>query len=463
MLRIIFLIALLSGCASKRDYLGNGKKLFENGMYSEALKEFELGVKTEPNNVDLVIGLRKAQDKIYEVELLKIRDTRAAGDPYKAIEKVREIDAKMKGWNIQTNISGSQFRKSELDRIMADIKRLLADDLRQGKILKAHQELKKNQDILGPLDSYQSFEGEIIQGGKEKCQSMQGDYKFFNIFISKYCEYFSVQHQTVISIEDELYDVTKVKLVVDGKEVMFYNFLVGSRLFHPQAKTKLRSESNVSFKYNEKKSTQKKIHSYPGEEAYTAYESQKYWVDEPYYSPVVRCNYQVVPASCYTENVRSVRQVAKYKDVKVRKHRKVTKTYDYKVDVIDQSLKLSGSSLLHMAGKKIRIPHDMTESHSDYGHNHNYSDMQLYPKKIILKNQLDWQRSMIARVAGSLRTEVELRWVHNYCRKEGDSKLQGEYMMRCAFVAADSNPFLNEWSTNFTGLPYPEMKKLLKI
>src|SRR5690606_23383833 len=270
-------ILISSGCASKRDYLGNGKKLFENGMYTEALKEFELGTKSEPSNVDILIGLRKTQDKIYETELVKVRDARAAGDPYKAIEKIREIDNKMKNWNIQSSINGSQFRKNELDRILGDLRNLLNEELEKGHVLKVHKALKSFQDVLGPLDSYIEFENAIIAKGRQKCENLKGDYKFFNIFVSKYCEYFAVKHDVLISVEDQLYSVGNVKLVVDGKDFTFHNFLTGSKLYHPNGSTTLRTDSKVSIHYDEKKSTQKRSHSYVGEEAYTAYDQQKYW------------------------------------------------------------------------------------------------------------------------------------------------------------------------------------------
>ena len=464
MFRVFLVFAVvLQGCASKRDYLGNGKKLFDNGMYTEALKEFELGTKKEPNNVDILIGLRKTQDKIYENELVKVRDTRAAGDPFKAIEKIRLIDKKMADWNIQSSINGSQFRKNELDRILSDLRKTLSDELEQGHILKVHQTLKSFQDVFGSLDSYQAYENEILSKGKEKCEQLKGNYKFFNIFISKYCEYFSVKHDVQIRLEDELYSVSDVKLLVDGKDITLTNYLGNSKLYHPNGKNILRSSGKVKINYSEKKSVQKKSHSYVGEEGYTAYEQQKYWVDEPYFVPEVKCNYSVVPASCYTKNVRYVKQVAKYKEVKVRKHRKVNKTHNYNVDQVEQFLRLKGESILKIGKLSVKMPHDFKESHVDTGHNINRNDIQLYPKKMVLRDVEDWKKNIIDRVGGHYRNEVEMRWILKYCRKEGDITQQGENMMRCAYIAAENNKFLNDWSLNFSGISYPEMKKLLKI
>src|SRR5690606_40553691 len=99
-----------------------------------------------------------------------------------------------------------------------------------------------------------------------------------------------------------------------------------------------------------------------------------------------------------------------------------------------------------------KMAHDFKENYSDIGHNINRSDIQLYPKKMVLKDVEDWRRNIINRVGFHYRNEIETRWILRYCRKEGDFKQQSENMMRCAYIAADNNPFLNEWSSNFSGL-----------
>lgn len=462
-MRLIILSLLLASCASTRNYHENGKKYYESGMYHKAMEEYQLGLKLKPADPDLNIGLKKSQDKIYEIELLKVRDTRIGGDPLTALNKIRELDQKMTKWNIHSDVNGSEFRKTEIEKLLVNLKSYLMSDLDKGFVLKTHKVFTSYKDLLGPLDGYQPFENEIIQKGKEKCLKITVDQKFYNLFTSKYCEYFGENHNIVINVDDQLYSFDNATFVIDNTRMPASNYIANTRLYNPNGRNKIKSLSNIKFKYDERKSTPTKVKDYQDTESYWDTETETYWVNESYRTMEMQCNYLNTYNPCQMVNVTKTRTVPRYRDKKVRKTRRVSKTYSYKVNQVNQSLVLYGQSEIYIGGQKVIINHNISDFYSDYEHNESSSLKGLSPKSLALREVVSWKNTLIQRVLSDLNYQVQANWRSQYCKKTGDLKMQGEYMMRCALIAPDSDPFLNEWSQNFSGLAYSEMKTLLKI
>lgn len=462
MKNLIFVL-LLFACATKRDYLDNGRKYYDSGMYHKAMEEFQLGLKVNPANADLNIGLKRSQDKIYEVELLKVRDSRLAGDPLTALQKIRELDKNMREWNLNTDINGSEFRKTELEKLLLHLKGYLASDLEKGFVLKTHKTLTSFRDVLGPIDGYQAYENEIITKGKEKCTQIIIDQKFYNIFTSKYCEYFGEGHSIVISTDEELYKFDGASYVIDNIKMPGVNYISSSRLYHSNGKQGISSKTKLQFNYTEKSSNPSKTTNYTDQESYWTTERETYWVNEIYYAQEMKCNYLNTYNPCQMINAKKTRTVPKFRDKKVKKYRDVNKSYTFKVRQVDQNLRLTGQTEMTIDGKKIIVNHNFYETYSDYEHNESSSLKGLRPKNLSLKDVQNWKSSLVQRVTSDLNYQVHNHWKAKYCKKSGSPVDQGEFMMRCALVASDNEPFLNEWSQNFSGLAYKEIKELLKI
>ena len=458
-LRIFFFVILVS-CSTTRDYLGNGKKYYDNELYYKALEELSLGVKKDPNNPDLNIALKKTQDKVFELELLKVRDTREAGDPLKALEQVREVDRKMDKWNITTNINGSKFRKAEVNRLFFNFKSYVDSFIDKNQILKAHVLLKSYSDILSSLDSYNTLMGDIRSKGQEKCELLKkNQMPFFNKFIANYCDFFGQAHNIKYDVSEYKYNFKRAFV---NNEIS-YNYLENSPLVSVNSPNYLSSTSNVDFDYKEIKTNPKKSVNYTDRESYWDNVTKTTWVTEYYWTTELVCNYLNKWNPCQNKKVKKSRVVPRYRKERVKKYRRVNKTYTYRVENIEQISTLKGMSTIYIKGNAWqKIKHNHRTIHSDYGHDKSFSKAGVKPKNLRLKDKKTLEQDLIYKMGKDIRAWLENRWSQEYCVKKGNLMLQGEFVMRCSLVD-EKHKEVKAWSVNFTGLSFIEVKKILNL
>lgn len=459
LVKLVILI-LLTGCSTSRDYFGNGKKYYENGLYYKALEELTLGVKKDPNNPDLNIALKKTQDKVFELELLKVRDTREAGDPLKALAQVREVDKKMEKWNIKTDIDGSRFRKAEVSRLFFSFNSYINSFLDKNQILKAHALLISYSDILSPLQSYNTLMETIRKKGQQKCDQLkENPSPFFNKFISNYCDFFGVPHNLKYSVDDYKYNFKISK--INGE--IGSNYLDNSPIFSVNSPNYIESDTSIKFHYAEEKTNAKKSVDYRDRESYWATEVKTTWITEYYWTTQLECNYLNKLNPCQNKKVQKTRVVPKYHNIRVKKYRSINKTYTYTILNVLQEMQMDGLSKIFLNGKKYHVlKHHHKETYSDYGHNNTFSKANIRPKQLHLKKQSELMEILVKKIGLDIKDWFEKRWIQKYCVAKGEPILQREYVMRCSLLN-DKYKEVDSWSLNYTGLTFVTVKKILRL
>lgn len=463
MMKILFLIIILNSCASHKSFLENSNKYYQNELYNESLIELQKGLKKYPNNPDLKIALRKSQDKIYENQLLKIRDTREAGDPLSALNQVRIADKKMEKWKIDTNINGSSFRRKELEKLFYEFKKILDSDIQKGFILKSHTQLLADKDILGFLSSYKRYEKEIISKGKKKCISLSQENNgiFYNNFIKQYCDYFQTGIDLKTDISSQLYNVQQNIINLNNEKINYYNF-INNKLHNSKSKKIIFAISKLKSNYSQKESKLNKSKNYSVRESYWTTESKSYLVPQKYWANELVCNYLNKLNPCQNKRVQKSRLVTRYKKVKVKKYRTKYKTYNYSVKEYKQTMIISGQTLLSIDGKKILIPIDLIKFHKDQTHNNKYSKASVSPDPLTLKDPILWEKDLLKDINQIIGKQVNYYWKTKHCINSANSFQNNENFSRCSLII-DDHSFLDQWSKNFSGLYFKELKKLLKL
>lgn len=460
LLNIIPILFLVS-CSTTVPYLENGEKLYNNNMYHEALKVLNEGNKVNPNDVDIQIALKKAQDKVYELELLKIRDKRLSGDIFSALNMVREVDKKMTEWNIKSNLDGSQFRKQEISKLLSDMQKIIDISVNKGHIVKAHLELIKFKDILYSLDSFTEYENSIIKEGKNKCKTLQGDNDIYNIFVKRYCAYFNEKYEPEINLNAHKYNIGLIQVSDNtGVEYATYNILSDSNLYSANGENHLNIISKISFNYSENKSVINKNKSYTVDEPYWTTENETYWINEPYWTTEMKCTYTGTSQPCRNVRVQKTRTVPRSRPVKVKKYKEVKKNISYEADRITQFLLLSGRTELHINSNKVLITHKEQDSYFDDYHDFEDSRADIRPDNLIKKNVFEWKETLKNKVLLRVKEEVLFRLENTTCVESGNKKDYQNNVIKCGWLNKSSD-FLENWSQKELGLDYKTVKEQL--
>lgn len=459
----LFFLIIITSCASNYNYLENGNKFFNNEMYQKALNQYSLGLKKDPSNVDYQIKIQKTREKLYEKELIKVRNERLKGNVLSAIKQVRLINQKTQDWNIKTNYDGSSFQNNEIKQLFFEYKKQYNKDFNNKFYLKIFNELNKVQDVFHSLSSYQQYKKEMFDLGKMKCNNLQNKAKqLFQIFVEKYCSYFGIESMSKTSLKNYLYNFKGLKVLTPkGKFTKDAEFNK-HKLFDNESPNNLFAISNVQFSYSNKSYKEKRKKDYFERESFWDYENKTYFVNEPYWTTEMQCNYSNQYNPCRSVRVQKYRMATRQKRVKVKKYKNVSKTFHYEIGVLEENLFLTGVSKLYMNNKQINIRHDYKERYKDEYHNHTHRQTNIEPDRLIQKDINEWQNTLIEeKIITKLHNEIEYHWKIKYCKSDSLDTITKNNIIKCSVVLKD-HPFLNTWSLSFSGLNYSDMSKILE-
>ena len=427
-------LMMIAGCANLVD---KGDKLYEEGMYQEAVAFYEKALLKNPNDVEAAMGLNKARNMIIDRGLIEVRMLRLGSNHAGATQKLESILRNQKAWNIQMQ-GAVAITQAEETRHAEKWLRKEAEILSQSPLpdkfrwfTYSYAYLIANARLESEIERYQPRLREL---GQEQCHSMVHDVSgqrfYMHDFVKKYCVAWG----------------TDVSLTVDNVDQSRYQGL------NTTQRVRFRTSDNAGQQTVLQGRLARLEDQFKDSLWYTSVGASLLAID-------------VTGDVKYKRTTRRITRSVKYKTNKQVKLangttevREVEKTYKYPVNEYNEKYNVR---IVYKGNVKSKLlDHELvkSESHRTEGHNTTFKPAKVSARRARF---MDIDKKFVGALENAhhqILEKLNTLWVASYC-EQGLGNHQGEYILRCGKAVPD-NAYVNSWLTQKFGVDYEAMAQM---
>jgi|GEM_PF-4008882 len=135
----------LAGCTSLND---KAEKLMQEKSYEDAERIYQQILRQHPQDVDAIVGLKRAREGAISSELLLVRRDRLSGNSSQAFEQLKSILERLQVWQIFPTGAVAFTQNEEIDYAVRNLSQQTGELLSQNHPLKAAYLLDRYQDFF---------------------------------------------------------------------------------------------------------------------------------------------------------------------------------------------------------------------------------------------------------------------------------------------------------------------------
>ena len=135
----------LVGCTSLNE---KAEKLMHEKSYEDAERIYQQILRKHPQDVDAIVGLKRAREGVISSELLLVRRDRLSGNSTQAFEQLRSILERLKAWQVYPTGAVAFTQNEEMDYAVRDLSQRTGELLSQNHPLKAAYLLDRYKDFF---------------------------------------------------------------------------------------------------------------------------------------------------------------------------------------------------------------------------------------------------------------------------------------------------------------------------
>jgi len=472
---------LLASCTSLSK---KAREYFEAGDYEESVRTYDQALQKDPGDAAAIAGRAEAREKLIDVTLLRVRQSRLAGNAQNAIDMLLDLVERENAWGFAPK-NGAVA--STQDEESAEAFRYVQSEVRTA--LPSHHPLRAEfllnhyrAIFQGPWQAPADGLRKLARGARENaCRrfvaASPAPGAYYLEFLEKVCAGRGALPKQMAQVThrkfDELYRGVKVTAKLEGfpegyaavLEDDLRQGLIKTPWFDARGAKMLTVTLSGRFAVEQTEKPEERLHNYWVSIPYTAYEEQPRSREVPYFSTETQCSPGAsgtptcidVPVTRYrTENYTETVPVTRYREeprVQAYTGRERTQTLTVFVNA-------------DAAFASVRRQFGVNEKAQDRGFEHDVSmpSIGLYPSQANLRDPQTWLKEQTGKLTGFIEDSGNSTWENLYCRplaKHLSVAETGEQVHRCLRRQLPEVPkFVEDWYQRNLGISVAEADEL---
>ncbi len=472
-------IAILSFATACTSLHGKAEKLMQEKSYEDAENIYQQILRKHPDDVDAIVGLKKAREGVISSELLLVRRERLSGNNYQANEQLKSIIDRLSKWQVYPTGAVAFTQNEETDYAIQNIAQHTGELLSVNHPLKAAFLLDHFKDLFQEknLTLLDRLHKNAAQIGLTHCRQnfaiTPRERGFYLEFLARECRYWGdtremlkqpIQHGLIGHL-DLTGSVTGLPpSLTPVFESAIRSAIEESAWYEAASLKHVKLNYQGQFEFNTDRRSTMFTQSYEEQVPYSS--NELVYKTRTEMRPVTRM--QPGPDGNLTPQTTVEPQEVNYSEMEsVTRMRSETRYFNYPGFNIDQTILLN-------AGADISLPGTNNSSHltsSKNDRNITTESMTEIPRIGLYRHVAriydvnEWSLRMIESWRQQIRLQLGEAWNFTHCGNIQTSTVmsqQADEVFACLRNAdQNSPPSLDAWLVKNLGLPSLELQSLL--
>ncbi len=436
---ILLLLLFLNGCSTARK---RAQEALENNQYQQAIDQYEVLLKSDPNDAELRLGLQQAREGWIDQRLIEVRRARMASNLEQALDLLLEAFQRQNAWSLTAGGKVGFTQTEEVEFAWAFARKAAQEALAQQRPLRAEYFLKHYRILFEERFSatYAPLAQKTFQQGKQSCKTFAKSVppgKFYlSQFASQHCRYWgesglstaraAADPDIAPSFQRMQWNASIVSLSPErlgGFTQALFDRFKKTAWYNPQSQAALPAK--LTGRYLERLTREPRL------------QNHRYWVRE---------------------------------QVNQKEFKSVEKTFTYWAQQVNQTLELELLLELELGSQPLSITLSEKSETGGMEHQENHPKLELYPSRAQLQEIGPWFNSQSEGFSKKFEDQLIQIWKDRYCRDDasnasGDPNLpsaQGNRVLRCIQQPLPQYPaFVENWHRQHFGLSCLQALSLL--
>ncbi len=445
-MKYLFLLLLVVACSSAKK---DAQELSDKGQYEQAVLKWLEAYKKDPNDEEVINGLKEAQDHVVNDRLVRVRNLRNTKNYLEALTELKQLVEIETAWAYKLDFNSANFQGQETTTLWQYQKERLSFLIQKKQPLAAAFYFEDYKHVFSHIkaEELKTELSKIKSAGKAPCQELlqaSEAQPYSRSFANQFCSYFSPRKSLSVNYKPFLYSGLDGSYQINGinNELMgilsneAYRALTETPWFLAGGSRKL--DLNTTGKYEWKSTSEivPLVHSYIVQAPYTVWEKVK------------------------RETIVNGVKKDYYDNIKVTKYRKETHTYPY------YGTKKSQKFTIFVNGKSPYGQFNFSKEDQEEViiHNTSIPEIGLAPKTADLNPQTEQFKIYSTQVAEKFKESLMSGWENTFCvmPENRSSFAISENALKCRKIKTPKAiSFANNWFENNYGISNEAAEKVL--